>query len=73
MEKIYETFFAEAKIRVIRRYIQSSKPMKSLVHLIYSFVCLALDLEREFNVDNLLGLSEQPSVKFDEVKELFLL
>ena len=47
--------------------------MKSLVHLIYSFVCLALDLEREFNVDNLLGLSEQPSVKFEEVKELFLL
>ena len=32
--------------------------MKALVHLIYAFVCLALDLEREFNVENLMGLSE---------------
>jgi len=31
MEKINETFFAEAKMRVIRRFTQTSKLMKQLV------------------------------------------
>ena len=71
MEKIWETFFIESKIRVIRRFMQTSKIMKGLVQLIYSFICLALNLEREFNYDNLLGLTEQPSVKAEEFKFLF--
>ena len=67
LEKIWETFFIESKIRVIRRYTQTSKVMKGLVQLIYAFICLALDLERDFNFDNLLGLTEQPNVKVEEV------
>ena len=58
LEKINQTYFSDSKIRVIRRFILSSKPMKALVHLIYAFVCLALNLEREFKVDNLLGVSD---------------
>ena len=58
LEKINQVYFGDQKIRVIRRFIQSSKQMKSLVHLIYSFVCLALNLEREFKLDNLLGVSD---------------
>jgi len=71
LEIIWETFFTESKIRVIRRFIQTSKLMRGLVHLIYSFVCLALNLEREFNYDNLLGLTEQPLIRFDEVKVIY--
>jgi len=55
---IWETFFVESKVRVIRRFIQTSKLMRGLVQLIYAFLCLALNLEREFNFDNLLGLTE---------------
>ena len=44
--------------------------MKGLVRLIYAFICLALDLEREFNFDNLLGLTEQPNVKIEEVYQM---
>ena len=44
--------------------------MKSLVQLIYAFICLTLNLEREFNHDNLLALTEQPSIKADEIKLL---
>ena len=58
MEKIWETFFIESKIRVIRRFMQTNKLMKSLVQLIYAFICLTLNLEREFNHDNLLALTE---------------
>ena len=58
LEKIWETFFIESKIRVIRRFMQTNKLMKGLVQLIYAFICLSLNLEREFNCDNLLGLSE---------------
>lgn len=69
IEKINETFFSEAKMRVIRRFIQTSKLMKQLVHLIYSVVCLILDQEREHNsYDNLLNVSELPAAKFDDVK-----
>ena len=58
--KIFENFFSETKIRVIRRFVATSKTLKGLLHLIYAFMCLALDLEREFSFDNLLGLTEQP-------------
>ena len=58
MEKIWETFFFESKIRVIRRFVQTSKLMRGLVHMIYAFVCLALNLERDFSFDNLMGLTE---------------
>lgn len=51
--------------------MQTNKQMKGLVHLIYSFICLALNLEREFNYDNLLGLTEQPSVKAEELKHIY--
>ena len=71
LETIWETFFTESKIRVIRRFIQTSKLMRGLVHLIYSFVCLALNLEREFNYDNLFGLTEQPQIRFEEVKLIY--
>ena len=71
MERIWETFFTDSKVRVIKRFIQTSKLMRSLVHLIYSFICLALNLERDFNYDNLLGLTEQPQVKVEEVKMMF--
>ena len=71
MEKIWETFFIESKIRVIRRFMHTNKLMKSLVQLIYAFICLALNLEREFNYDNLLVLTEQPTIKADEIKLLF--
>ena len=57
-EKIWETFFIESKIRVIRRFTQTSKLMRGLVRLVYAFICLALDLERDFSFDNLLGLTE---------------
>ena len=40
--------------------MQTSKLMKGLVRLIYAFICLALDLERDFKTDNLLCLTEQP-------------
>ena len=71
MEKIWETFFIESKIRVIRRFMHTNKLMKGLVQLIYAFICLALNLEREFNYDNLLVLTEQPAIKADEIKLLF--
>ena len=58
-------------MRVIKRFIQTSKSLKGLVYLIYSIVCLALNLEREFSIDNLLGLTEQPSIKPEEVKAFF--
>ena len=45
--------------------------MKGLVGLIYAFICLALDLEREFKQDNPLGIAEQPAVRIDEVKFFF--
>lgn len=32
--------------------------MKQLVQLIYSIVCLVLDLERDYKNDNLLGYTE---------------
>ena len=60
MERLRETFFSEARVRVIKRFIQTSKLMKNLVHLIFAVVCLILNLEREFSFDNLLGLTEQP-------------
>lgn len=46
--------------------------MKDLVQLIFSFVCLALDLERDLNAGNLLGLTEQPTSKFEDVKLLVM-
>ena len=51
--------------------MQTNKLMKGLVQLIYAFLCLVLNLEREFNYDNLLGLTEQPTTKADEIKQLF--
>ena len=58
LEKIYENFFSESKIRVVRRFVQTSKAMRGLVHLIYAFICVALDLERDFHTDNFMGLTE---------------
>ena len=71
MQQIYETFFSESKVRVIRRFVQTSKLMKGLVHLVYAFMCLTLNLEREFSFDNLLGLTELPSIKPEDVKQMF--
>ena len=58
LEKIWEAFFNESKIRVVKRFIQTSKLLRSLVYLIYAFLCLALNMEREFNLSNRLGLTE---------------
>ena len=70
MEKINETFFTESKMRVIRRFTQTGKLMKQLVSLIHAFVCLAIDLERDYSAVNLLKLTEQPIAKFEDVKQL---
>ena len=35
--------------------------MGKLANLIWSVVCLFLDLEREFSLDNMLGLTEHPA------------
>jgi len=41
--------------------------MKALVHLIYAFVCLALNFEREYKLDNLLSVNDTTlAVKNDE-------
>ena len=45
--------------------------MKGLVHLIYSYVCLALNLERDFSFDNLLGVTDQPQTRVEEVRFMF--
>lgn len=58
LEKINLKYFSDQTLRVIRRFILSSKPMKALVHLIYAFVCLSLNLEREYRPDNLLGIAD---------------
>ena len=71
LEKIRDTYFVESKVRVIRRFIHASKLMR-LVHLIYAFVALALNLEREFCFENALGLTEQPSTKLEDIKHLFV-
>jgi len=70
MHKINETFFSESKMRVIRRFTQTSKSMRQLVSLIHAIVCLVLDLERDFSSHNLLKLADQPVAKFDDVKQL---
>ena len=59
-----------AKMRVIRRFTQTSKLMKQLVSIVYGIVCLALDLERDYNTNNLLKVAEQPLCKFEDVKQL---
>ena len=42
--------------------------MKGLVHMIYAFVCVAIDKERNFSLDNLLQLTETPKIRNDEVR-----
>ena len=53
---------------MIKRFIQTSKLMRSLVHLIFAFLSLALNLEREFSPDNVLGLLEPPQTKIEDCK-----
>lgn len=72
MDRLRETFFSDAKVRVIKRFILSSKLMKNLVHLIFAVLCLFLNMEREFSFDNLLGLTEQPAMRFEEVRFAFM-
>ena len=70
LEKINKSFFSESKMRVIRRFTQTSKLMKQLVSIVYGIVCLALDLERDYHANNLLKVTEQPLSKFEDVKQL---
>ena len=73
--KLNENFFTEDKVRVIRyqkilpdQQVKKSKLMKGLVHMIYAFVCVAIDLERNFSLDNLLQITETPNIRNDEVR-----
>ena len=44
--------------------------MKKLVNLVWSITCLFLDLERDFNTENLLGLTEKPAL--DETEATYV-
>ena len=57
-EILKETFLSGQRIRVIKRFIQTSKLMKNLVNVVWSYICVFLDIEQEYKVDNLLGLAK---------------
>ena len=58
LKNLKETFFSGQRIRLIKRFIQTSKLLKGLVQLVWSIICLFLNIEKEFSNDNLLGLTE---------------
>ena len=67
-EILKETFLSGQRIRVIKRFIQTSKLMKNLVNVVWSYICVFLDIEQEYKSENLLGLAK-PSfpMKYEDI------
>ena len=72
LNQLKETFFTGDNIRLIKRLVKERKPLRGLIHLVWAVICLFLNMEREFNSSNLLGLTEQP-VMISEEKELIVI
>ena len=62
LKNFKDSFFTGQRIRVVKRFIQTSKLLRSLVNLIWSVTCLFLNIEKEFSGDNLLGLTDKPGL-----------
>ena len=58
LTRIYELFFRGEDFRHVKRTIQTNKLLKGIVTLIWTTICLFLNMERQFESDNLLGVSE---------------
>ena len=53
-----ETFFNGQRINVIKRFLVTSRLMKSLVNCVWSFMVIYLGLEKEFTANNLLEVAK---------------
>jgi hypothetical protein len=58
LKRIFDKFFRSESFRQVKRAIQTNKQLKVVVNLIWTTICLFLNLEREQSKDNLMEMKQ---------------